>query len=135
MEKLTKPGAEDILAMNARQLRIDHWYALDGRLDPNERRMVEAMRVEMGLLQETTLPTGSLEELALPFDSRRAQSIILLEGIALAYSDNDFSGEEKKLLRALALIFNIPEEDATEIENWVLDFNKLQKKAGELFSK
>ncbi len=37
MDKLTKPGAEDILAMNARQLRIDHWYALDGRLDPKHK--------------------------------------------------------------------------------------------------
>jgi len=107
----------------------------DGQLTPEERRLIEAMRFEMGLLQEATLPTGSVEELAQPFDSRQAQATVLMEGIALAYSDNDFSGEEQKILRALALIWGIPEEDATEMENWVLEYKKLQEKAKEILSK
>jgi tellurite resistance protein len=107
----------------------------DGRLDPSERQLIEAMRLEMGLLHETNLPSGSIEELAEPFDSRQAQTAVLLEGIALAYADNDFSGEEQKILRALALIWNISEEDATTMENWVLDYNKLLKQAEELLSK
>jgi tellurite resistance protein len=107
----------------------------DGRLDPAERQLIEAMRFEMGLLQEATLPNGSIEELAQPFDTRKAQTSALLEGIALAYSDNEFSGEEQKILRALALIWNIPEEDATQMENWVLNYNKLLKEAQELLNK
>lgn len=107
----------------------------DGRLDPRERQMIEAMRYEMGLFQETDLPHGSIEELARPFDTRRSQAIVLMEGIALAYADMDFSGEEQKILRALALIFGISEKDATEMENWVLEFNRLQKKAEEIFSR
>jgi tellurite resistance protein len=107
----------------------------DGRLDPAERRLIEAMRLEMGLLDETVLPSGSIEELAAPFDTRRTQKAVLMEGIALAHSDNEFSGEEQKILRALALTWGFSEEDATEIENWVLDFNSLQKKAEEILSK
>jgi uncharacterized tellurite resistance protein B-like protein len=113
-------------------LKIVH---ADGRLEPKERRMIEAMRYEMGLLQETALPHGSIEELAKPFDTRKAQSILMMEGIGLALADTDFSGEEKKILRALALIFNISEQDATEMENWVLEFKKLQEKAGEIFAR
>jgi len=107
----------------------------DGHLDPKERRMIEAMRFEMGLLNEAKLPQGSIEELAKPFDNRKAQTSVMLESIALAYSDNDFSGEEQKILRALALIWGISEDDATEMENWVLDYNKLAKKAEEILAK
>ncbi|MCP5053554.1 MAG: TerB family tellurite resistance protein [bacterium] len=107
----------------------------DGRLDPEERKMIEGMRLEMGLLSETTLPSGSIEELAQPFDTRRVQATVLLESIALAYSDNEFSGEEQKILRALALIWGISEQDATEMENWVLDYNRILAKAGEILSK
>jgi uncharacterized tellurite resistance protein B-like protein len=107
----------------------------DGRLDPAERNLIEQMRIEMGLLQETDLPQGSIEELAEPFDTRRSQSIVLMECIALAYADQELSGEEEKILRALALIFEISEENATEMENWVLDFKKLQKRAEEILEK
>jgi uncharacterized tellurite resistance protein B-like protein len=106
----------------------------DGRLDPEERRLIEAMRIEMGLFQETVLPSGNIEELAAVFDTRRAQATALIEGIALAYADNEFSGEEQKLLRALALSWGISEKDATNMENWVLDYKKLLERAEEILS-
>ncbi len=76
-----------------------------------------------------------MEVLAKPFDTRRSQSILLMELISLAYADTEFSEKEKKVLRALALIFDISEEDATEMENWVLEYNKLLGKAEEILSK
>jgi len=106
----------------------------DGRLDPGERRLIEAMRVEMGLLVEMKLPTGTIEELSVFFGTRNAQATAMLEGIALALSDNDFSGEEQKILRALALIWNISEEEATAMEEWVLEYQRLMKRAGELLA-
>jgi uncharacterized tellurite resistance protein B-like protein len=108
---------------------------VDGKLDQREKQMILAMRYEMGLFEEIVLPKGDLEVLAKPFDTRRSQSILLMESIALAYADNDFSEKEKKVLRALALIFNISEEDATEMENWVLEYNKLLEKAEKILSK
>lgn len=107
----------------------------DRHLDPKERQTIEAMRFEMGLLTETDLPIGNLEELAKPFNNRQSQVILMLEAIALAYVDEEFHSEEQKILRALALIFNFSEEDATAMENWVLSFKKLAKEAEELMEK
>jgi uncharacterized tellurite resistance protein B-like protein len=106
----------------------------DRRLDKKERQMIEAMRYEMGLFREIILPHGTIEELAKVFDTHRSQSIVLMESIGLAYADADFSKEEQKILRSLALIFGFPEEDATEIENWVLDYRNLLEKAEKIIS-
>ena len=107
----------------------------DRHLDPKERRTIEAMRVEMGLLTETDIPVGSIEELAKPFDNRQSQVILMLEGIALALVDEEFHGEEQKILRALALIFGFSEEEATAMENWVLSYKKLQTEAETMMAK
>ena len=106
----------------------------DGRLDARERDMVEGMRYEMGLWNETVLPKGFLEELVKPFDTRKSRIILLLESIALAYSDDDFADEEKKILRQMAILFEFNEEEATKIEGWVLRFRTLQQEAVEMFS-
>ncbi len=107
----------------------------DGLLDPRERQMIEGMRYEMGMWDETDLPKGSIEELAKPFDTRQSQVTLMLEGIALAYVDEEFTGEEEKILRALALIFEFSEEEATAMENWVLRYKDLIKEATAMFSK
>jgi hypothetical protein len=107
----------------------------DRHLDPKERRTIEGMRFEMGIWTETDIPRGTIEELARPFDTRRSQVILMLEGIALALVDEEFHGEEKKILRALALIFGFPEKEATTMENWVLRYKKLQEEAETMMSK
>jgi tellurite resistance protein len=106
----------------------------DGRLDSRERTMVEAMRYEMSLWDDSDLPKGYIEDLSKPFDTHKSRVILLIEGIALAYADEEFSGDEQKILRELALIFEFSEEEATKIENWVLRFKDLQKEAVEMFS-
>ncbi|HLP57416.1 MAG TPA: TerB family tellurite resistance protein [Candidatus Deferrimicrobium sp.] len=109
----------------------------DGTLEPRERQMVEAMRYEMALFTETDLPKGyvSVAEMAQPFDTRESQVILMLECIALAYADEDFHGEEQKILRELALIFKFTEEEATAMENWVLRYKGLVKEAVAMFTK
>jgi hypothetical protein len=107
----------------------------DGLLDPRERQMIEGMRYEMGMWDETDLPKGSIEELAEPFDTRQSRVILMLESIALAYVDEEFAGEEEKILRALALVFEFSEEQATAMENWVLRYKDLIKEATAMFSK
>lgn len=107
----------------------------DGLLDPRERQMIEGMRYEMGLWDTTDLPKGSIEELAEPFDTHQSQVILMLESIALAYADEEFTGEEEKILRALALVFEFSEEKATAVENWVLRYKSLIKEATAMFSK
>ncbi len=107
----------------------------DRTLDPKERQTIEGMRYEMGLWTETDIPMGSIEELAKPFDTRQAQVILMLEGIALALVDEEFHGAEQKILRALALIFGFSEEEATAMENWVLRSKELQKEAETMIAK
>ena len=107
----------------------------DRRLDPKERQTIEGMRYEMGLWTETDIPRGSIEELAKPFDTRPSQVILMLEGIALALADEEFHGEEQKILRALALIFGFSEKEATAMEKWVLRSKELQKEAETMMTK
>ena len=107
----------------------------DGILDTRERQMIEAMRYEMGLWDETDMPKGYIEDLAKPFDTRQSRVILMLESIALTYADDEFSGEEKKILRELALLFEFSEEVATAMENWVLRYKNLVKEATAMFSK
>ena len=106
----------------------------DRRLDLRERRALEAMRYEMGLWTETDIPMGSIAELAQPFDTRQSQVVLMIEGIGLALADDELHGEEEKILRALALIFKLSEEEATAMENWVSRFKKLQKEAEAMMS-
>jgi len=107
----------------------------DRRLEAKERQAIEAMRFEMGLWTETDIPRGSIEELAKPFDTRQSQVILMLEGIALALTDEEFHGEEEKILRALALIFGFSEKEANAMENWVLHSKELQKEAEAMMAK
>jgi uncharacterized tellurite resistance protein B-like protein len=107
----------------------------DRHLDPKERQAIEAMRFEMGLWTETDIPRGSIEELAKAFDTRQSQVISMLEGIALALADEEFHGEEEKILRALALIFGFSEKEANAMENWVLRSKELQKEAETMMAK
>ena len=107
----------------------------DRHLDPKERQAIEGIRYEMGLWTETDIPRGSIEELAKPFDTRPSQVILMLEGIALALVDEEFHGEEQKILRALALIFGFSEKEATAMENWVVRSKELQKEAETMMTK
>ena len=105
----------------------------DGILESRERQMIEAMRYEMGLFTETDLPKGDIEDIVKPFDTRKSRVISMLECIALGYADEDLGGEEKKILRALALMFEFSEEEATAMENWVLRYKDLEKEAVAMF--
>ena len=105
----------------------------DGILEPRERQMIEAMRYEMGLFTETNLPKGDLEDIVKPFDTKKSRIIMMLESIAVAYADENLGAEEQKILRALALIFELSEDEATALEDWVLRYKKLQNEALAMF--
>jgi len=107
----------------------------NGILDSRERQMIEVMRYEMGLWDEIDLPKGYIDDLAKPFDTRQSRVILMLESIALTYADEEFSGEEKKILRELALLFEFSEGEANAMENWVLRYKDLVKEATAMFSK
>jgi tellurite resistance protein len=129
LNRLTDEQKKSFLAI-ARKI-----IGADGILDTRERQMIEGMRYEMGLWNEIDLPQGYIEDLAKSFDTRQSRVILMLESIALTYADEEFSGEEKKILRELALLFEFSEEEATAMENWVLRYKALVKEAIDMFSK
>jgi len=94
----------------------------DGILDRREQNAINSMRVEMGLIEESKLPTGPLEETLSVFNSKTSKVFAFIEWLYLAYADEDFSGEEQKILRAIALIFGFNETMATNLEKWVIDY-------------
>lgn len=105
----------------------------DGILEPRERLTIEAMRYEMGLFTDTDLPKGELEDIVKPLDTRKSRVITMLESIGLAYADEDLGKEEQKILRALALLFGFSEEEAGNMEDWVLRYRKLMQEAAAMF--
>ncbi len=100
----------------------------DGILDKKEQNAINMMRLEMGLIDEAKLPTGTLEETVSVFDSNISKIHTFIEWLSLAYADNNFSGEEQKLLRGIAILFGFDEAKATELENWVISYRELIKK-------
>ncbi len=100
----------------------------DGILDRREQNAIDMMRIEMGLYEEAKLPTGSIEDIVSVFDSKSSKVYSFIEWLALSYADNNFSGEEQKILRAIAVLFELNESKATELENWVISYNDLIKK-------
>jgi hypothetical protein len=107
----------------------------DGLLDPRERLMIESMRYETGLWNETDLPKGTIEELVQPFDTHRSRVIVMLESIALVYADEEYAAEEAKILRALALMFEFSEDEAKTMDDWVRRYKSLLKEAADMFTK
>ncbi len=70
----------------------------DGILDRREQNAIDMMRIEMGLIEEAKLPTGSMEDILSVYDSNNSKIYSFIEWLALAYADDNFSGEEKKII-------------------------------------
>ncbi len=104
----------------------------DGCLAQEEKERIEEIRVETGLFTETELMDKSIEELVNIFSSKESKKSALIEAVRLAYIDGEYDNQEQKILRAMALGFGFNEKEAMEIENWVLDLNKLIEKGKEI---
>lgn len=105
----------------------------DGRLAPQEKAMLDVMKAEMSLPEDTEVPTDDLPNLLKPFDSKPAKVAALLEIIGLGYSDNDFHPQESVLVKSMAEGFNVPEDEILQMENWVLRQIMLAREATQFF--
>lgn len=108
--------------------------AADGVKDPREENAILAMRREMGLWAETRLPQGSVEELAAVFDDQKSQRILMMELLGLVYADEKYQRQEQRILRGLAKLFGLEEEEAGRMENWVLRQMELNREAAGLLT-
>lgn len=90
----------------------------DGGVGPEEDAALEVRRAEMG--GGVTAPAEQIfgpSDTAV-FDTRRSQTIALLELYLLAYSDSKFDPDERPILDELRTAWGIDAAAAAEIEAW-----------------
>jgi len=86
----------------------------DGIVVGREAATLGALKGEMGITGDSS-DTG-VAELAAVFTDRRSKIVVLLELIALGYSDTSFSGTERSLASEVAKEVGIGAEDLAKIE-------------------
>jgi uncharacterized tellurite resistance protein B-like protein len=84
-------------------------------------------KLQMGLLQiikdqsEVGITEQEISLAMLPqvFDDNRVKGSLLLELLGVAYSNNEYNVNEKKLIEQYAQALNINEEQLKKLETWV----------------
>lgn len=101
----------------------------DGLLDPNEERMLDQFKREMGLSPDAPTDYVELDGIERIFDSRRARRIALLNLIHLSYADGALEIEEECLLRQVADCFQVGRGEFDLLDNWVKRLRALEQEA------
>lgn len=99
----------------------------DGLLDPNEERMMDALRAEMGIGSEVETRYIELDGLERVFPTRRARIITLINLLHLSYADGAFEVEEECFLKELARHFEVEDETFMLLDNWVRRMIQLEQ--------
>lgn len=104
----------------------------DGLLDPNEEDMLVEFKREMQLKPDVVADYLELEGIGEVFDSRRSQTVAILNLLRLSYVDGAFEIEEECLLKEVARAFDIDDEDFMRMDDWVKRLVALEKEARRL---
>ena len=106
----------------------------DGLLDPNEEDMLDEFKREMALRPDAVSGYLELEGIESIFDSRRARTVAVLNLLRLSYVDGAFEIEEECLLKEVARVFGISDDDFAHMDNWVRRLAALEEEARELMA-
>ncbi|MCE2424005.1 MAG: hypothetical protein J4F45_02720 [Pseudomonadales bacterium] len=106
----------------------------DGLLDPNEEDMLDEFKREMALRPDAVADYLELEGIESIFDSRRARTVAVLNLLRLSYVDGAFEIEEECLLKEVARVFGISDDDFAHMDNWVRRLAALEEEARELMA-
>ena len=101
----------------------------DGLLDPSEEDMMVEFKREMALKPDVVSDYLELDGIGEVFDSRRAQTVAILNLLRLSYVDGAFEIEEECLLREVACAFGIDDADFGRMDNWVKRLVELEREA------
>ena len=104
----------------------------DGLLDPNEEDMLVDFKREMALKPDVDSDYLELDGIGAIFDTRRAQTIAILNLLRLSYVDGAFEIEEECLLKEVARVFGIDDEDFMRMDDWVRQLVALEQDARRL---
>ena len=120
----------DSLTASQRETMLDLAHSVivsDGLLDPNEECMLDQFRREMALSPEHRPRYVAVDGMERIFGAQRARRIVLLNLIQLSYVDGALEIEEECLLRELARVFGVPDDELALLENWVKRLVTLQQ--------
>ena len=106
----------------------------DGLLDPNEEDMMVEFKREMALKPDVVADYLELDGIGDIFDTRRAQTVAILNLLRLSYVDGAFEIEEECLLKEVARVFGIDDTDFIRMDDWVKRLVALEQEARELMS-
>ena len=101
----------------------------DGDLTPDEQTMIDRLKQEIGLdpsFEPHYIPLDGINGV---FDTRKSRIAILINLIRLGYADGAFEVEEQLLVKQICKLFDIPDDEFTRIENWVLRLVALEREA------
>lgn len=104
----------------------------DGLLDPNEEDMLVDFKREMALKPDVDSDYLELDGIGAIFDTRRAQTIAILNLLRLSYVDGAFEIEEECLLKEVASVFGIDDEEFMRMDDWVRQLVALEQEARRL---
>ena len=104
----------------------------DGLLDPNEEDMMVEFKREMALKPDVVADYLELDGIGDIFDTRRAQTVAILNLLRLSYVDGAFEIEEECLLKEVARVFGIDDTDFIRMDDWVKRLVALEQEAREL---
>lgn len=104
----------------------------DGLLDPNEEDMLVDFKREMALKPDVDSDYLELDGIGTIFDTRRAQTIAILNLLRLSYVDGAFEIEEECLLKEVARVFGIDDEEFMRMDDWVRQLVALEQEARRL---
>jgi ABC-type dipeptide/oligopeptide/nickel transport system permease component len=87
------------------------------------------LNVKVEELQELTL-----DQIVEAFTNEESKKVAFLEAIALAFADQIYHEEQKKMINELREAFGFSQEYYQEVKQWIIDFNKIYAKGTSLVS-
>ncbi|MEW6709001.1 MAG: hypothetical protein AB1403_04195 [Candidatus Riflebacteria bacterium] len=102
----------------------------DDKVLLEEKELFCSLQKEMDVSEYIPGKKISFEELDLSvFDTNESRNTVVLELVALAYVDENFSKEEKVFIKKVMKEFLIPEKEIKIFEKWVLKQKSLYEEA------
>jgi uncharacterized tellurite resistance protein B-like protein len=103
----------------------------DEKITDQESRMIASLSAEMG--QQELIRKPSDEVLQQYFPDKNSRVAMMLELIALAGCDMDFSVEENTIIKRLQNIFKISDQEIESYKGWVKQLLKTYAEAANFF--
>ncbi|WP_321328445.1 hypothetical protein [uncultured Ilyobacter sp.] len=108
---------------------------IDKNISENEVVFIERIAQDIGVVIDKNffdLEVQDLKELLSSFKNEQSKNILLTELINLAFSDDNYSHDERKGILEISRLLDVSESKLSEIENWIIEGNTWLYKGSKL---